>query len=348
MATSVAGFAQEAADEIKFKPHWNVQVQAGASHTLGEADFLDLVSPAAQIGVGYQFSPVVGLRLTGSGWEAKGGWVNPQQTYKWNHATAAIELAVNLSNAICGWNPERLLNVSLLAGGGLNAAWGNEEAASLDTRGYALEYLWDGTKMRPVGKFGLGIDFRLSDRVSIGVEGNASVISDKFNSKKAGNADWHFNALAGVKINLGKTYARVERPAEPTPVVPQQKETPKVEKKAEPKPVVVKKVEEKKVDVFFKIASSYISDAEAVKVKEMIDFLKANPNAKVVVTGYADSGTGNPRVNMKYSKNRADVVTKAFIEGGISADRITTEAKGDTVQPFSENDMNRVAICIAK
>jgi outer membrane protein OmpA-like peptidoglycan-associated protein len=76
--------------------------------------------------------------------------------------------------------------------------------------------------------------------------------------------------------------------------------------------------------------------------------IKANPKAKVQVTGYADAGTGNARINMKYSQNRADAVVKALTEGGISSDRITSEAKGDTVQPFTENDMNRVAICIAK
>ena len=30
-----------------FKPHWFMQVQAGAAHTVGEADFTDLISPAA-------------------------------------------------------------------------------------------------------------------------------------------------------------------------------------------------------------------------------------------------------------------------------------------------------------
>lgn len=347
-AVSLTGLAQDAKEEYKFKPHWNLQIQGGASHTLGEADFFDLVSPAAQLGIGYQFNPVLGVRFSGYGWEAKGGWVHPAQTYKFNQVTAALELNVNLSNALCGWNPKRFFNVNLFVGGGVNAAWSNDEAANLETFGYQLEYLWDGTKIRPVGKFGLGFDFRLSDKVSLGIEGNASILSDKFNSKKAGNADWQFNALAGLKINLGKTYTKVEAPVEAIPIIPEEQDEPKpAVKKEEPKPVV-KKVEEKKIDVFFKIASSTISETENAKIQDMISFLKANPNAKVQVTGYADSGTGNHKINMKYSQNRADAVVKALTEGGIAADRITSEAKGDTVQPFAENDMNRVAICIAK
>ena len=33
--------------KTEFKPHWFMQVQVGAAHTLGEAKFSDLISPAA-------------------------------------------------------------------------------------------------------------------------------------------------------------------------------------------------------------------------------------------------------------------------------------------------------------
>ena len=50
-----------------FKPHWSMQVQAGAAHTVGEADFTDLISPAAAVNVGYKFAPAFGARLAGKG-----------------------------------------------------------------------------------------------------------------------------------------------------------------------------------------------------------------------------------------------------------------------------------------
>ena len=37
--------------KIEFKPHWFMQVQAGAAHTVGEAKFFDLISPAAAVGL---------------------------------------------------------------------------------------------------------------------------------------------------------------------------------------------------------------------------------------------------------------------------------------------------------
>lgn len=35
-----------------FKPHWFIQAQVGAAHTVGEAKFTDLMSPAAAINIG--------------------------------------------------------------------------------------------------------------------------------------------------------------------------------------------------------------------------------------------------------------------------------------------------------
>ena len=60
-----------------FKPHWFIQAQVGAAHTVGEAKFTDLMSPAAAINIGYKFAPAFGARIGGSGWQAKGGWVTP-------------------------------------------------------------------------------------------------------------------------------------------------------------------------------------------------------------------------------------------------------------------------------
>ena len=69
---TVSSFAQEVKEEGKvvFNPHWFMQIQGGASHTLGEASFSDLISPAAQVTGGYQFSPLFGLRAGVSAWEA--------------------------------------------------------------------------------------------------------------------------------------------------------------------------------------------------------------------------------------------------------------------------------------
>ena len=75
-----------------FKPHWFIQAQVGAAHTVGEAKFTDLMSPAAAINIGYKFAPAFGARIGGSGWQAKGGWVTPEQTYQYKYLQGNIDI----------------------------------------------------------------------------------------------------------------------------------------------------------------------------------------------------------------------------------------------------------------
>lgn len=259
----------------------------------------------------------------------------------------------NLSNLIGGYNPLRLLNITAFIGGGANIAWGNEEVNDIAKQivanqkaltNYELEYLWDGSKIRPFGRAGLELAFRLSDAVSFTLEGNANLLDDHYNSKKAENPDWYFNALAGFRINLGKTYNKIVPPApvpEPEPVV---------EPEPEPTPApVVEKVEPLRRDIFFLINKFDIRDTEAQKVKDIADYMAKYPESKVIVTGYADAGTGNDRINDRLAAQRADAVVKALKEQyGISESRISYDSKGARVQPFAENDLNRVSICIAE
>ncbi len=347
--------AQEQEPEViaEFQPHWFLQLQGGAAHTLGEAKFMDLISPTAQLAVGYQFNPVLGLRLQGSGWESKGGWVN-YDNYKWNYVSAGLDLKINLINLFGGWKPKRVFGMNLIVGGAANIGWNNGEANAINADilknhpngDFKMEYLWDGTKVRPVGRFGLDFDFRCSDRVSINLEGNANILTDKYNSKKAENPDWYFNALLGVKIALGPTVKYTVIEPDPVIIEPAPKPEPKPQPKPEPKPIVKKP--EMKTEIFYPIREVVATGSEAAKLQNLISFLKENPDTKVDVKSYADAGTGNPKINQMYAQKRADNVKKALIEAGIAESRITAQSFGDTVQPYSENDKNRVSIAIAK
>ena len=229
-----------------------------------------------------------------------------------------------------------------------------DNAALVTANDQFVRYLWDGTKTRLMGQAGVTVDFRVSKAVSLGLEVSANTVNDYYNSKKAGNSDWYFNALAGIKINLGKTYTQKTIPAccKPAPA-PEPKVIEKVVEKIVEKPVPapvaeVKKVEPLRRDVFFTIKSTQITSEEMAKVEDIVNYLKENPAAKVSVTGYADKGTGNLTINRNLSKKRAEIVAQTLKKKGVSADRIVTDFKGDTEQPFAKNDLNRVSICIAK
>ena len=248
----------------------------------------------------------------------------------------------------CGFNPKRVFNGYLFGGVGLNRGFDNDEANALDTRTYELEYLWQEGKFLVAGRFGLGCDLRLNDRLAINIEANANALSDKFNSKKAGNCDWQLNALVGLTIKLGKSYTKTAPVYyEPEPaVVEQPKPEPVVVKEPEPAPVVV--VEPMKQDIFFALNSALLQNDQLPKIDAMIKYMEKNPTSKVAVTGYADKETGNPKINMTLSEKRAKNVADALKAKGIAADRIITSYKGDTVQPYQKAEENRVCICIAE
>ena len=337
----------------KFKSHAFINLQGGAQYTLGEAKFKDLISPNVQAAIGYQFTPVFAARIQANAWQSKGGWsatTNENlKNYKYKYVAPGIDFMFNLSNLFCGWNPDRVFNVTAFLGGGANIAFDNDEvnevakAVGADLGQYELEYVWDGTKVRPFGRAGLQLGFRLSDAVHFLIEGNANILSDKYNSKKAGNPDWYFNALAGFRINLGKSRLV---------------ETHDIYRDVVVYDTIYKEVvvddgsdriaEDIRRDVFFQRNKTNIEETEVIKIKDIADYLNKYPRATVSIKGYADAGTGNDRINDRLAQQRADVVVKSLIEDyGISADRISYDSFGARVQPFTENDLNRVSICIA-
>ena len=374
-----AASAQEAKTVNVFNPHGYLQVQIGGQETLGEIGFGDLLSPNVQVGYGYNFNKVVGARVSLNAWQSKAGQEFLGQTYKWkwNYVAPMVDATFNLSNLFCGFNPNRLVNVGVFAGIGANIAWGNDEATTAQSNmktaytnlinsAYgtttipeankgaksepALSYLWDGSKVRLTGRVGANVDFRVSERVSLGLEVSANTLNDRYNSKKAGNSDWYFNALVGAKFTLGKSYTTKTVPA-PKPV---EKIIERIIEKPAPAPAPKTETKQEAVDenfrrdIFFPIGNSNIAKSQTTKIAEIVTFMKENPDAKITLTGYADKGTGSAAFNDKIAARRAQTVYNTLAAKGVAKSRMIKKSMGSRVQPFEENDMNRVTICIAK
>lgn len=329
----------------EFRPHWYLRAGGGVGYTVGEAKVADLFSPAAALNVGYQFAPSWSARLSLGGWEGRGGVVSPAPAlFKYNYVQGNVDALLNLSNLFGGYKYDRTWNWYALAGVGAIYGFGNDQAVELG-KTTTMHYLWDDQIILPAGRVGAGVDIFFNDYVGLNLEVNANITSDRFNSKRAYNVDWQFNALAGVIVRLGKGYTKNEEiiyttiKEEPKPVVV--KET--------PKPVVVAKPEVKPMtqNIFFDLNKSVVREDQQGKVEELVAYLSKYPETKVTITGYADKQTGNAKINARLGEERAAAVAEALKAAGIAADRIVAVAKGDTEQPFSVNDENRVAVCVA-
>ena len=374
----VASAQQSKTDEtLEFRPHWSLNVQGGVAHTRGESEFSTLLSPAAQLSATYRFHHAMGVRFGFGGWQGKGAALLPEgyQGYAYQFAQLNADYILDLAGVFGGFNHKRVVSPYILAGVGAGYGFNNEQAAPYKDQ---LEYYWDSKIFAPVGRAGLGIDFRLGECVSLGIEGNTNILSDKFNSKKAENVDWQFNVLAGLSFRFGKNTrpsvayaekvaaeaaaaaaaeaaakAEAERlaaekaAAEKAAAEKAAREKAEAERLAAEKAAAERaaKAAENSDNVFFTIGSTYIRKAEGEKLVKLAEWMKANPDFNVSLVGYADKETGSAKGNEKLSANRAKVVKERLVQLGVDETRIMTAYKGDTVQPFAENAKNRVVIC---
>ena len=342
-----------------FEPNWYIQVQAGARYTTGENDFGKLISPTVQAAVGYNFNKALGARLGVNFWQSKGGYditndAFPYKVdYKFTSIAPALDLTLNLANLINGIPTK--WEYGLFAGVGLNI----RSAANDDVKAVANhvnqfesaynyapmpeDYMKSGAFL--TGRAGAFVNYKITDQFAIGLEVNGNLLSDKFNYKKAGNPDSYFNAMLGIKYAFGPTYSTRFIP-DPEPEI---KYVEKIVEKIVEAPCPEPAVEPLRRDIFFLINKYNIRETEEQKVRDVVDYLRANQGAKVQVTGYADAGTGNDRINDRLAAQRADAVVKMLTQKyGIPADRISYDSKGARIQPFADNDSNRVTICIAE
>ncbi len=345
------------AKELDYKPfpHMFVGLQGGVQTTWTNYDQLKLITPTASVYFGGWFTPVVGARLHVNGIWNKGGYDDqvPDFTYKYKYVTTNLDLMLNLVT-LFGKKDFYPVNVYLIGGIGLNTAWDNDDAYA---QKLAMPLAWDGTRLSHNARVGAMLEWVFAKHWGLNLEVSANSLNDRYNSKIGNKDDWSLTAQLGLAYKFGFKKGAKKEPAYTATTVAPVQETATVA--AEPKyatridttwydDVTYKEVpsqEKMEKNIYFEIRESEVGTN--ANINAIADFVKNHKNCKVSVTGYADKGTGTPAINKNYSQQRADRVTKALVKAGVPAAIITTKALGDTVQPFAENDKNRVVITVA-
>lgn len=328
---------------------WFIQGQLGASYATGNTGIGKLISPAGQIAAGKYFSPVWGARLAVSGWQGRAGsGSRPASSFYYGAAT--VDGLMNISQLIKKY-PERPVDVSLLVGVGFNRAF-EQNVSSF------------------VARAGLQMGVRLNEAFDFNVEATVSGVSDRWNGLDDHSFDTYTNLTVGLtykfktgyrcvtcvteeypevlyteeELNARVNEQRAEAVAEVKEVPVRQTDTVFIEKEA-PADKVVKGI---RSHVAFGLGKTNIEASQEMNILAVADYLKKYPEANATISGYADTGTGTPEINLRLARQRAEAVKQCMTQKyGISADRLTVTSMEGDEQPFSTNDWNRVVIIIA-
>ena len=358
---SMSSMAQEADPTLKYSvatnsfwSNWFIQVgvdwnawYSNEEHGLGLArsPFKDFRSnPGASIAIGKWFTPGIGLRTKLSGIWGKAVTDDNNDGNCNKYWTLNEHVLFNLSNMLCGYNPNRVWNFIPFAGAGLTR--------SMSYNTYAMNY-----------SIGILNTFRVSKHVGINLELGWDRIEEDGDGIAVGNGDrgWesHDNKLyaeVGLTFNLGKAswdktpdvdaikaLSQAQIDALNAQLNDANAENARLKKllaeKKDEAPKTVKEFVGTPASVFFNINRYKIaSKKDLVNVKGIADYAKEN-DANLLVTGYADSATGKPAYNQKLSEKRANAVADELVKMGVSRDKISTEAKGgvNDLSPISFN-----------
>jgi len=309
-------------------------------------------SPAAAVAIGKWFTPGLGLRTKLQGIWGKSVYqaANGDGAGKFNRYWILNEHALfNLSNMLCGYNPNRVWNFIPFAGAGVGRTMTHDRYGMDLSAGILNEF-------RLSRKVLLNLEIGWN-RLETDVDGNVIVLD-------RGTRGWdtHDNNLygeIGLTFNLGRATwdkvpdvdairANYEAQIDDLNNLLNQKDDEIQDLKNRianhkcPEVPTVKQGIAAPATVFFycnktKSGPSYSRDL--VDVRALAKYALDNNNVNLLVTGYADSATGNPEHNQWLSDERAKTVVEEIVGMGVSRSKITAEGKGgvDILSPFELN-----------
>lgn len=341
-----------------------IGVAGGINVYQGESDsYGNHIAPALDVFVGKWITPCVGLRLQYSGLKAN-GWDNARSPYavsskgpdskgmyqeKFNVMNLHGDVMWNISNAIGGYKETRTWNFVPYVGFG----WARSAANHLYNNEFAFTY-------------GLLNNIRLGNLVDLNLEVKQMVVNQGFDQVVRGaKSEGMFTVTAGLTFKLNRRGFNRPSVAVPADYTPYNNKIASLEdelakSKAEAKrladelaaeknkvkeaPAAAPAIEGPIMGTFFNIGSYTITPQEIMNLGYVANYIKAYPNKKFTIVGYADSATGSAKRNQYLSQQRADAVCKVLVDRfGVDASQLEVVAKGGT-DKFPEIPLNRVAI----
>lgn len=370
LSLAMVGFAMSASAQTKEKYTSNgadnifVSVTGGVSTTYSgksEGKFGKL-APHFTVSVGKWFNPVIGIRGQVGFWRTNFYTMhNPDNAGKVanhkNMVVTRLDGLYNISNAIWGYNPDRLFNLSVFAGPGLTFAKTSKGFDIYDSSNGLTNHRrgTNGEKLRPHinGSIGLQGKFNVSQYWDIDLEVRGEIADSYLGYANTSSAIGALFFGAGVTYTFGGKKFQKLNPAVDTSALTDEINRLRSElaaalnKPAEVRTVVetktVTETKFNKTPIFFKIGSSKLDTYAKATVKLVADGIKAS-GGTFKVQAYADKATGSSSFNQKLTDARAQAVYDALIAEGVPASQLQIVSNGGVDNMFGDRETTRVVI----
>ena len=348
-----------------FWDNWYISLDGGISLFYSPEDgcifdnFTQRIAPNVGLNFGKWWTPVFGTRIgldymsanSSTGLTTAFGYqdeVSYNNLYVQKHQGLRphIDGMVDLVNLFGGYSKTRVYSLVIYGGFGYGYGWAADQPISSGR--------WD-TEIRG----GLINSFHVSKAVDVNIELKVS----KFDSSLSQEPTTDFTNLM-ASANVGIAYKFNERgweaPVVPivVPVIPKYsaaegdalvarlQEANNRIKELESELVATNETlaqtmnaacvdEAPAFTIYFDINQSAINACNRKVVKAMAAAIKADPNTRYVVTGYADKETGTDAFNAKLREARAKSVYNALVKYGVNPDQLSTATDTNPLNKFN-------------
>lgn len=351
------------------KSNWFITAQGGANVLFSnhdtEAKFKNRIGSTAGIYAGKWFTPVWGFRFGLSGMIPRGATTaggamrdphsnavyssNGGQFYAERFATLGprVELMLSLTNWWLGYNPNRVYNGVLHGGGGGYWTFGHQ----------AGDHKWHNAHNRTLfANLGFQNNFALNKHIELFLDLEATVMDYSCFDKLDGNK-WNKDMTAVLSAEIGITYKfnKTDWNCPVTAVCPTWKYT-----DAEGDALVARlnnadnriKDLQRQLDdclnrpqkdcecvnalatIYYPINVSTLSNREVTLVQSIARTMKANPDKKYILTGWADNYTGNDAINTRLRNERVNGVKACLVKAGVPESQIETRIDANNLTDF--------------
>lgn len=344
-----------------FFENWSIGVNAGGTMRMKGAPYFKSARPVFGLSVNKQWTPILGMEIHGQ------GFINTSNSRTAIDASDVSLLGkMNLMNLFAGyWGEPRFMEIETVTGIG----WMHNY---MDGAGDSNDLM---------SRVGLNFNFNLGESkawtlsfrtvVAYNLTGSTPETKVQFNANHARvestigliyhlpNADGsHYMNMVPVcdpieveAMNDAINELRMVVVAKDAELVAAAAAIAELEDQLASVPTEVDVTETVVVNslpetiITFRQGSATVENLQLPDVEHVARFLKDNPDAQIIVQGYA-SPEGNSEFNQKLSQSRADTIKDLLVnQYQISSDRITAEGKG-VGEVFPQPNWNRLSICV--